>query len=224
MQPLDKMNKRQNGFTIIELLIATVVFSIVLLVVLTAFIRTSNLFYKGVTMNATQEDTRNLTESIDNDIKFTSNPPANLTATATSNSSGVFCTGQHRYRYRIGHQMGSGGSGDYAIARDTISAAAGCPAVGTSAGQLPVSSATDDQLLDNGMQLNYLKIDCSGGSRCLINVHVVFYGGTSQDELFSSAKGIIPTNTAQDAECTGTLSSSQICATADFNRTVLIKS
>lgn len=206
-----KFNKTQAGFTIIELLIATLVFSIVMVVLLAAFISTSNLFYKGVSMNSTQEDTRSVVQSIADDIKFSQSPPADLAATITTPGPGIFCIGQHRYQYKIGHQL-NGSAGDYAVQRDTISYSADCS---------KTASGNDiEEMLDNGMQLNALNISCKGG-RCLVNVHVVFYSGANQDELFSSPGNIKPTNTAKDAECSGGLNGSQICATADFDSTVL---
>jgi hypothetical protein len=39
--------------------------------------------------------------------------------------------------------------------------------------------------------------------------------------LFLSPKNITPTSTAEDAQCTGSLNDTQLCAVADFNSTVL---
>jgi prepilin-type N-terminal cleavage/methylation domain-containing protein len=205
------LKPKQSGFTIIELLIATVIFSVVMLVMLAAFIRTGDLFYKGISMMKTQEDSRNIVQSISDDIKFTKNPPSNVSATISAPGPGIFCIGAHRYIYQIGHQI-TGAPGDYAIKRDTISFSSGCN------NALPGTSS--EELLDYGMQLNALTINCSGG-RCLVNTHVVFYGGSSPNQLFSSPTNITPTNTAKDAECTGSLSDTQLCATADFDSTVL---
>jgi prepilin-type N-terminal cleavage/methylation domain-containing protein len=219
-EPKKNSRRRINdsGFTIIELLIATVVFSIVLLVILTAFIRTSDLFYKGVSMNNTQEAARNITESIENDIKFSNSPPQDFDV--TNSTQGQFCIGLHRYRYQMGHQL-NGASGDYVMARDTVGSA-NCPDTSTT----PVDKNTLEELAGPGMQMNHLQMNCSGGSRCIVSVHLIFYGGSpaDADELFYSPKNLSPTHTAADAQCTGTLSSSQICATADFSRTVLINS
>jgi prepilin-type N-terminal cleavage/methylation domain-containing protein len=213
--------KSSRGFTIIELLIATVVFSVVMLVVLAAFVRTGDLFYKGVSMMNTQEDTRNIVQSISQDISFTKMAPPNMTANITTAPAGVFCVGNHRYRYQIGQQVNS--SSSYGLARDTISFSAGCPPL-SGPNSLAVQTATDTRMLDSGMQLNYLNINCTGG-RCSVNVHVVFYGGDSTlpsaDSFFTSAKYPSHPSQGQDAECIGSLNDSKLCATADFDSTVL---
>jgi prepilin-type N-terminal cleavage/methylation domain-containing protein len=117
--PPDK-DKRQKGFTIIELLVATLVFSIVLIVVLSAFVQTSRLFYKGVNMDNTQESTRTITQDIADDIKFSQSAPTSFlieysSPTSPSYSSvthsGRFCIGLHRYSYQLGQQ--TDGSGIY---------------------------------------------------------------------------------------------------------------
>src|SRR5581483_325395 len=113
-----------RGFTIIELLIATLVFSVVLVVILAAFVQISRLFYKGVMMSRTQEDTRNVVQSIASDLQF-SQTSSNITA-ASAPSSGFFCVGLHRYKYRIGYQLGSSASNDYGIYRENVSFSAGC--------------------------------------------------------------------------------------------------
>jgi prepilin-type N-terminal cleavage/methylation domain-containing protein len=210
-----------KGFTIIELLIATVVFSIVLVVVLAAFVQTSRLFYKGVNMDNTQEDTRNVTQDIADDLKFAGGPPT-FPATApipytanysTSPTLQYFCVGLHRYDFQIGHQLGTGPPpADYGIRRVTVGSAF-CPPPAKDAG------TNKDELLDPGMQLNAIGINCTNG-RCLINVHVVFFGGdhnlfSTNISSFSSTPWLAP-----DAQCTGSLQDSQFCAVADYNRTI----
>jgi prepilin-type N-terminal cleavage/methylation domain-containing protein len=209
-----------KGFTIIELLIATVVFSLVLVVVLAAFVQTSRLFYKGVNMDNTQEDTRTITQDITDDLRFAQQPPSfppgalspYVANASTPSSQQYFCIGEHRYDLQIGHQLGTSSLlGDYGIRRVNVSSA-NC--------QPPSAADTNkDELLDAGMQLNTLSINCSNG-RCSINVHVVFFGGdhnlfSTNNSSFSSTPWLAP-----DAQCTGTLQDSQFCAVADYNRTV----
>ncbi|HET7827638.1 MAG TPA: prepilin-type N-terminal cleavage/methylation domain-containing protein [Candidatus Saccharimonadales bacterium] len=216
-----KASKNQNGFTIIELLIATIVFSVLLIVMLAAFIRTGELFYKGASMTKTQNDARNIVQSIASDIQFTAGVPNNLTANHTTNPSGIFCIGQHRYRYQIGVQAGQGAN--YGLARDTVSA--GCPPL-TGSGSLPVQTASDNQMLDAGMQLNNLNITCSGApiGVCSVNIHVIFYGLGSTPDIFSTSDGGYTSATAYlspSAQCNGSLNDTSLCATVDYDSTVL---
>src|SRR5438105_2859585 len=64
-----------SGFTIVELLIATTVFSIVLIVFLATFLRISELFYKGVSLSNTQETARTVLQDITDDLQFSDQPP-----------------------------------------------------------------------------------------------------------------------------------------------------
>src|SRR6478609_5585690 len=110
---------KQAGFTIIELLIATTVFSVVLLVFLTAFIRISQLFYKGVNMSHTQETARTVLQDISDDIQF-----YKTTINTTSLGQGYFCVGAHRYAFNLHQQVGAPGV-QYGIAKQLVSG--GCP-------------------------------------------------------------------------------------------------
>lgn len=212
--------KNLKGFTIIELLVATLVFSIVLVVVLAAFVQISRLFYKGVNIANLHNDTRTITQDIENDIKFVQSAPQSFADPVDPSrpwlpaGKGYFCIGLHRYTYNIGQQVNS--SATFGIKRQTISYGSGCPSAALAPGTNP------EELLDNGMQLNSISIDCKG-SRCLVNVHVIFYGGTP--DIFTTKLSNYTRTpwTAPDAECTGSLTDSQYCATADYNRTVLLR-
>jgi prepilin-type N-terminal cleavage/methylation domain-containing protein len=211
-------SRRSSGFTIIELLVATLVFSIVLLVILAAFIQISRLFYKGVNMNNTQESARVITQDIASDIQFspTGPSPSNFVYTNSSTPAGQFCVGVHRYTYKIGHQLGTGPTAsDYGVVRDTIGTTQDCPDYT----RLAQNAGSKEELLDTGMQLNSIGIKCTVG-RCTVSVHVVFYGGdnnvfSTKTSAYNSTPWLAP-----DAECTGSLQSSQFCATADYDRTV----
>lgn len=198
-----RADKHQTGFTIIELLIATLVFSVLLIVMMSAIIRTSDLFYKGVSMSKTQEDARNVVQSIASDIQFTGGAPIAKTGVSTS----VFCIGIHRYQYVLRAHV-NGGS-NYGIQRDDQGRSNCNP-------DTLCDTTTCVNMLDNNMQLNDLTIDCTKGPYCDVHIHVVFYGGSSTG-LFT------PSPTDTNAQCTGSLSDSKICATVDYDSTVLEK-
>jgi prepilin-type N-terminal cleavage/methylation domain-containing protein len=207
---LRKSPEKSQGFTIVELLIATLIFSIVLVLLLTVFVQISRMFYKGVMMSRTQEDTRNVVQSVASDIQF-SQTASNFTA-GSAPSSGMFCVGLHRYKYRIGYQLGSSSVNDIGIYRDNVSFSSGCNAAAPGSGGV--------ELLDGGMQVNALSLNCAN-SRCVIDIRVVFYAGVpdmfhSNIAAYSSQPWLAP-----DAECTGALTDSQYCATAEYNTTVL---
>ena len=64
-------NSNSKGFTIIELLIATVVFSAILLVLTQVVIRLSGTYYHGVIQNQTLNVAKNITNDIVQQIQFT---------------------------------------------------------------------------------------------------------------------------------------------------------
>lgn len=71
---MNKQVKKQSGFTVVELMIATTVFSIILVVCTAAIIQISRLYYKSITASRTQEAARSIIEEISQGIQFTAGP------------------------------------------------------------------------------------------------------------------------------------------------------
>lgn len=91
--------RSQAGFTIIELLIATSVASVVLLAASFSIIQMSRLYYKGNILSRTQDVTRNITNAISNPIQFEGSEVVH----DDTHSSGfsVLCVGYQRFTYRV---------------------------------------------------------------------------------------------------------------------------
>jgi prepilin-type N-terminal cleavage/methylation domain-containing protein len=191
MKSFKNYKKNNEGFTVIELLIATAVFSVVLLVFLSAFLRISQLFYKGVNLTNTQEAARNVVQSIADDIQFYHDPPKVF--------GNYFCIGNHEYVYNIGTQYTPGTN--FGIVKQNV---ASCAA--------PGGAPNGQELLDPGMQLNKLALNCVG-NQCTVTVNVVFYG--------SDPSVLSPNATDPNAQCSGPDNSTQYCATASYSRTIL---
>lgn len=98
------MGKRINnkGFTIVELMIASAVFSVVLLLCATAIVQVGRMFYKGTIVNRTQTTTRNTTDDISQAIQFNSGS-GGFFRSGTQVFSGVtvasYCFGNVRYSF-----------------------------------------------------------------------------------------------------------------------------
>lgn len=96
--------RREGGFTVIELLIATVVFTTVLMLITTGVIHFSNQYYKAVHANATQNLVRTISEDITQSLQFSGgevnlpNPPPGATDLTT------LCVGTKKYWYKLGVQ------------------------------------------------------------------------------------------------------------------------
>ena len=66
----DNKLTNQTGFTIVELMIATVIFSMVLLVCSYAIIHAGRMYYKGMIMSKTQDTARKIIDSASDAIKY----------------------------------------------------------------------------------------------------------------------------------------------------------
>ena len=111
--------KNNKGFTIVELMIATVVFSLVLLLALAGIMQVTRMYYKGVNQSRTQEAARAVTDEIGETIRFT-NDVVNLASVAVTgpvvdaNEDNVnyLCIGSKRYTYAIDRKLESSGSSE----------------------------------------------------------------------------------------------------------------
>jgi len=99
-----QLRKSLTGFTIIELLIATVVFSLVLLLISNGVIQSGRLFHKGVTISNTQEVTRVIIDDVSQAIQFSVGTVTPIAASPDGNSRGI-CAGGKRYSYVTGLQL-----------------------------------------------------------------------------------------------------------------------
>ncbi len=98
----------ERGFTIIELLIATTVLSVVLLLVTVVITSIGNLYYKGVNQSRLQDTVRGLTDEVGQKLELNSNGFFTATGTATGGfSTKAICIGNTRYTFAPGTQIGS---------------------------------------------------------------------------------------------------------------------
>jgi prepilin-type N-terminal cleavage/methylation domain-containing protein len=189
-----------KGFTITELLIATAVFSLVLLVFMAAFLRIGQLFYKGVYMSNTQEAARSIVQGVADDLRLSSSDSYSKV------SASSYCIGNHSYRWMNAQQVTGPNDLSHGIVRDDSCSSAG--------------NVNSEQLLGSGMQANNFDISPIASTKAyVIKLHLVYYGGDSS--VLVSPSDRTPAVTAQDATCSGSVKGSQFCAVADYNSTVL---
>src|SRR5690606_2255321 len=108
-QPLHPKEGGSAGFTIVELLIATVVFSMVLLVCAFAILHVGRMYYKGMIISRTQDVSRKVIEDVAGAIQF--GPSGNDvvrpgTGTAPAADIRAWCIGTTRYTYSISRYQG----------------------------------------------------------------------------------------------------------------------
>ncbi len=165
---------KHQGFTIIELMIATVIFSTVLLLCTYALIQIGRLYMKGVTMSRTQEVARSAITEIAQSIQFSGGPVLpDVTTPGTAGVPVVFCVDNNRYTFVSDRQLVDSGplapdQANQVLIRDTI---AGCnPAASP---QPPFNNPRE--LLANGMRIMDLSVTrASGNESYMISITVVF--------------------------------------------------
>ncbi len=109
----NQKKQSQSGFTIVEVMIATLVFSLILVGSMAALVQLGRLYQKGVISARTQETNRNVLADISQSIQFTKQPvsvptlptPAGVTISESQPHVGFFCIGPRRYTYALDRQL-----------------------------------------------------------------------------------------------------------------------
>lgn len=218
------MKNRQKGFTIIELLIATSVFSMLLLIILTAVTIVGKMYYKGVTNAKTQEVARRLAEDISQQLQYSSDAPApkgGLPLTFNSGDKLGFCVGEVRYII-VPNKLVTPGKHAIWADRDAFQTPVPCTVtdVNMDAAQ-PSTTPHARDLLPEDMRLLDLKILPLNSQGTLWKIYVkVAYG--VDDLLVDSAdytQKISPSN-FRNAVCKGSEVGSQFCSVSEIEATV----
>lgn len=121
---MKKLIKQQQGFTIMELMIAISILAVILLLSTVVLMGISDYFTKGVNIADVQNDSRNITSQITADVEF-SGTPLVVPNTNPILYGGVdvyaYCFGDIRYSYTLGFN-----SAPHALWRDTMTSEGSC--------------------------------------------------------------------------------------------------
>ncbi|MDO8591961.1 MAG: type II secretion system protein [bacterium] len=205
-----KLPKKATGFTIIELTIATAVFSTVLLVGLASFLGIGKIFYKGVTLTQTQDAGQAVLDQLSSDLQFAptvgSSPPA---ATGPQ----FFCIGNVRYTYNL-YQIVNSDDHDnqtkFGLLRDVLPGSSGCA---NPFGANAVALASPTELLGNKLRLSKLDVapaKNSAGSdiKDLWNINLTLaYGDDNSLKNGGTANPV----------CDANLTSTQFCSVVNLS-------
>lgn len=218
----------QKGFTILELLIATMVFSVIFLGVTTALIQMSKLYYKGVVTGRTQETTRGTMDRIAQQLQFTNalpTPPTTQSFNVTGYPSGqpataldfsAICIDGTRYTYRLNAQVNNDiDSGGYDTSMSRLRHGlwrdawpdGTCPPANLS---LDKPTAEGEDMLSEHMRLTDFRVTCGVGNVCTVAIGVIY----GDNDLLQYDSAGNPTNCA-------TIIGNQWCAASQFSTTVL---
>lgn len=199
----------KRGFTIMELMIATMVFGVVLLVVTSAILQFTRVYYKGITETKVQDTARTIVDTIAQGIQFNG---GNVTTTTTSPSPGAsyaFCVGNIQYSYTTGYMLAESPSGSqtyHALVSNNI---AGCTS-STPAQNVRSAGATGRELLAPNMRLAKMQVTSVGPNVYKISVRVVY----GDDPILTNPN-------AATANCIGQRQGTQFCASSDITTTVV---
>lgn len=213
--------RRQQGFTILELMIATMVFSVVILLVTAGILQISRVYYKGLTESTTQSTARNIIDTLAQAIQFSG---AEITETSGSDP-GVdysFCIGNKQYSYRLGSQvMDNPEASDqawHALVERTVSGS--CSGIEPQA--LNTENVDGRDLVGQRMRLAKLAVEDLGADRYRITVRIV-YGDADLLRSPSNPNSSIEVAAMQpDATCQSVRAGTQFCASSELS-TVVVK-
>ena len=212
---LRRNHQRDQGFTVVELLIATTVFSIVLLLVSTAMVQIANVYYKGVTETNTQNVARGVIDAIAQGVQLNGGIVTQTPAIAPApGTSTAFCIGDTQYAYQLGWELtdtspqSSQNQAYHVLAQSHVPNCSG--AGGVASGYLDQPTVSGVELMNQHMRLAKLTVQQIGTTNLYrINVRVV-YGDND----------VLSTPTAASAACAGISAGSQYCAVSELSTIV----
>ncbi len=120
-----KQIKSSEGFTIIELMIATTIFAVIMIITTTAILGISKTYIQGLVESQNQNTTRRIISEISQDIQYNNQATINIGGIQHLNSTsprGWFCIGQDVYVVNLDHEIQN--SSDFALIRYSSSS---CP-------------------------------------------------------------------------------------------------
>ncbi len=205
---MQSKKKDQNGFTILEMMIATGVFSVVLLLCATAIVQVGRLFYKGVIIDRTQLAARTAIDDVSGSIQFGAES-LNFFRSGSQTFSGVtvrsYCLGQVRYSYAPGdYARGATASGriPHILWKDKYTLS-GCPPV-----DLTSSSISGGQeLAGDAMRLSRFVVTAPPLATGVYAIELTMsYGATT--DLYVAASGY--------TQCIGDRIGGQFCAVSSI--------
>lgn len=210
------MTKKNSGFTILEVLIATLIFSIVLLLCMQAVTRIGYLYYKGVTSAQVQDLTRQLSDEIVQQIQFGSRPPSGNVQPGDPDVPLIFCVGDNRYRATLNREMGV--ESTTVLLREPIGGTGECdPDDNFGSGAVELAS--------RGMRIQNLSINRGGdGNVWSLTIRVGIGGTDLYEGLETAPDSGIPNDdvsTYTNAICRSGISGAQFCATSELQSSLL---
>lgn len=199
-----KINNK--GFTIIELMVATAAFSVILLIASVSVIQIGKLYYRSILQSRTQETVRKISDEISQSIQF-----ANGTKRNSSNPN-QFCIGDTRYSYTINQTVVDDST--IGLRLERINPVGDCATT--------LATAPAKELLANGMRVILFDVTPVAGTSDK-SYKIAIKVASGDNELLTSytdAGIAIPAVTPQDTTCKSGIAGSNFCAVAELDSIV----
>jgi len=220
---MSQVRTNQAGFTIVELLIATSILSVILLMVTLVTQGIGILYAKGISQSQIQNDVRSIADDISQQVKVYNHDKQ--TAGPAVDGTTALCIGTVRYTYVIGKQIGTDST--HVLWRDTIDPSSGCTATaGFLSSATPSSGGTE--LIAPHSRLEALNL-VGSTSPYGVQVAVVYGdidllcdGGVSNDCKSTTNTTHLTSPSSYNAiRCKDVSSGRQFCAAAYLSTTVV---
>lgn len=213
-----QLKKDARGFTVIELMIAISVFSVVLLTITMAILQMSRIYYRGVVTTNTQNTARQIMDTLSQAVQFSGDEIVPTAAGGTSQPTGTnlaFCIGSKKYSYVLGRALHDGPKDDAAKRSPHVlieeRSSADCP----SATPAPYNMASQAalganarELMSPNMRLTDLRV-YEEGDLYRITVRII-----------SGDADVLTDPDAADARCKGDRFTIQYCAVSELSTVV----
>lgn len=231
MYKILKIKNRQHGFTIIELMIATTVFSVILLLATNGVIQIGRLYYKGITTSRTQEAARSVAEEVSRNFQL-SKAGDSYTSRENLDDPAIVvrsvCFGINRFTYIIDYQINKNEGRKHALWYDNVqenSCPGADPAKAMSVAQFNQDNPSNGtegsngkELLSNNMRLLRFDIN-SAGSTTNITVRVAYGDNDLLDIYENNARDRTPVP-IENGQCKLSIAGSSFCAVSELDTVV----
>jgi prepilin-type N-terminal cleavage/methylation domain-containing protein len=205
-----KHNSRQKGFTILELIIATGIFAVLMLVILGAVTQIGRMYYKGVTSSRTQEVSRTIIERVTQEIQYSGSDAWNAPQQSSASGQNVLCVGNSRFFWVTNRPKSSTAVGLWTD--DGNSGAGACNAsLANLSSATPTVATNARELLPDGMRIVNFTVTSAGTDLYTVSIRVVYW--TGPDSELDSSGGIAATT------CTGGAGAT-FCSVSELTSTV----
>ena len=199
----------QSGFTIMELMIATIIFGVVLIAITVAIMQFTRVYYKGITESNVQDTTRTIVDQIAQGIQFNGGTISATNAAPTAGSSYAFCVGNTQYSYTTGTQLEDAPSATQTYHALVSRVLAGCTA-SSPAQNVRSATVSGREMLGPHMRIARLQVTNVNTNIYKVSLRVVY----GDDDLLNNPK-------AANASCKNLYIGGQFCAVADITTTVI---